>query len=245
MRRRERTIRREVEAAGLASLAATTESGGIRVVLGAAGEAWVQLSVKSRAASAERAEALVEGFAPRIERRGNELQVVAAGRAGKGEKLEVDLTVALPAGCALDLESGAGDLVVEVDAAEVRARSGAGNVRIGRARGPVRVRTGAGGVRVDSLFGAPDLRTGSGDVFVRLDETPDGAGRIETQAGSVRFEVGAGVGLTLSASTGAGEIECDFPLAGSATRRRGAIHDGGPKVSVSSGAGDVVVTGAR
>lgn len=90
----------------------------------------------------------------------------------------VDVTVAVPAGSALDLMTGAGDVRCDGGFADVTVRTGSGVVRVD-ACASLRVRSGAGDVVVQRAGGAADVGTGSGSVWVR-------------EAGAVRVKSGNG-----------------------------------------------------
>lgn len=177
----------------------------------------------------------------------------------------VNFTVQIPAGVRVKAGSGSGDVRIagagaEVIAAtgngrvdvngstgQVRASTGNGDVAVQDARGPVDVSTGSGTIRVLTSSGPVSASSGNGDIDVsigKLDRSPDM--RFSTGNGRVTLRLPDGFGAEVDANTGNGTVTSDFPVKMRSgrldpTRLRGTIGDGGGRLSISSGNGDVKI----
>jgi DUF4097 and DUF4098 domain-containing protein YvlB len=178
---------------------------------------------------------------------------------------QVDFTVQIPAGMRVKAGSGNGDVRIggagaEVIAStgngrvnvsgssgEVRASTGNGDVTVEGATGPVDVSTGSGAVRVVTSTGPVSANSGNGDIDVtigKLDRLPDMT--FSTGNGEVRLTLPPGVDADLDASTGNGHVTTDFPVTLKSgrldpSRLRGTIGNGGGRLSISSGNGDIEI----
>lgn len=178
---------------------------------------------------------------------------------------QVDFTLQVPAGVRVRAGSGNGDVRIagggaEVVAStgngrvhvsgstgEVRANTGNGEVTVENAAGPVEVSTGSGDIRVVTSTGPVSANSGNGDIDVsigKLDRMPDMS--FSTGNGRVRLLLPSGLGAEVSASTGNGDVTTDFPIRLRSGRvnpssLRGTIGDGGGRLSIRSGNGDVEI----
>lgn len=174
----------------------------------------------------------------------------------------VDVTIGLPAGVRVRVGTGNGDVSVtgagsdavvasgngEVEVngvgGELRISSGNGRVTVNDARGPVRASTGNGDVRVGTTVGPVTASSGNGDLFVTMGALRS-AENMEYTTGNGRIVVTlpADFAGEIDASTGNGSITTDFPiqLQGriSKTRLRGTIGQGGRRLRLISGNGDI------
>lgn len=178
---------------------------------------------------------------------------------------QVDFTIRIPAGMRVKAGSGNGDVRitgagaeviastgngrVNIDGSsgEVHASTGNGDVTVQDASGPVDVSTGSGTVRVVTSTGPVSANSGNGDIDVtirKLDRLPDMT--FSTGNGEVRLTLPGGLGAELDASTGNGHVTTDFPVTLKSgrldrSRLRGTIGDGGGRLSISSGNGDIEI----
>jgi hypothetical protein len=181
-----------------------------------------------------------------------------------GESQSADLTVQLPRGLRLALETGNGGIDVSGTGTIVTASSGNGHVRIAGASGavdansgngdvtvdavggPVKASTGNGAVHAYTSAGPVTASTGNGDIDVRMQTlSAPGAMDFSTGNGSVTVAVPAAFAAMLDADTGHGRIESDFPLTISGhldpSHVRAAINGGGPTLHLSTGNGDLML----
>jgi DUF4097 and DUF4098 domain-containing protein YvlB len=130
---------------------------------------------------------------------------------------------------------------------EVHASPGNGDVTVQDASGPVEVSTGSGAVRVVTSTGPVSANSGNGDIdvsFGKLDRLPDMS--FTTGNGQVRLTLPTGLGAELDASTGNGNVTTDFPVTLRSSRLepsrlRGTIGNGGGRLTISSGNGNVEI----
>jgi len=174
--------------------------------------------------------------------------------------LSVAMTVLLPRGAQLKLETGNGEVSVENVGGDVQASTGNGRVRVSGTEGTVRVSTGNGDVDVRGAKSSVRVSTGNGRVNVVTADGPvevhTGNGDIDvamsalkakddmtfsTGSGSVRVTLPSGYNGELDASTGNGELRSDFDLKieGRMNPRhvRATIGEGGPRLKLSTGNG--------
>lgn len=124
---------------------------------------------------------------------------------GSGNGLEVwaDVRIEVPAGSALTLRHGVGDITASGVQADLDLDSNYGLVGVEDVRGELRADTGSGAVTVRRVEGDLDLDTGSGDVEVRDSR----AGRAHIDTGSGRVGVAGLDCRTLAIDTGSGDVE--------------------------------------
>ena len=192
-----------------------------------------------------------------------------SGRRGRdwsrNHQGQVDFVVQIPAGTRVQAGSGNGDVRITGAGAQVIASTGNGRVSIGGSSGEVRASTGNGDVTVENASGPVEVSTGSGAVRVvtstgpvsansgngsidvsigKLDRLPDMT--FSTGNGEVRLTLPDGLGAELDASTGNGNVTTDFPVTLRSgrldhSRLRGTIGNGGGRLSISSGNGDIEI----
>jgi hypothetical protein len=176
----------------------------------------------------------------------------------------VAMTVLVPRGTQLKVATGNGAVSVERVGGDVQAATGNGRVRVEGTDGSVRVSTGNGDVDVRGAKAAVRVSTGNGRVNVTTSEGPvearTGNGDIDvsmtqlkarddmtfsTGSGEVRVTLPAGYNGELDASTGNGGLRSDFDLKieGRMNPRhvRATIGDGGPRLRLSSGNGQLEI----
>jgi hypothetical protein len=174
------------------------------------------------------------------------------------------VTIRVPAGVRLSVHSGNGDVGVTGAMAELIARSGNGAVRVSGiageveaasgngevtvegVRGPVTANSGNGDVRVRTVQGPVSARSGNGDLIIAMTELRM-ADDMEFTTGNGRIEltVPAEFNAEIDASTGNGGILTDFPIQVSGrisrTRLRGTIGQGGRRLRLVSGNGEIEI----
>lgn len=174
----------------------------------------------------------------------------------------LSVTLKVPAGIRLSVNSGNGDVSVTGAQAELVARSGNGRVRVSGTAGEVDAASGNGEVTVDNVRGPVSAATGNGDVFVTAVQGPvsansgngdlrvrmtelKGTDNMDFTTGNGRIEltVPEGFNADVDASTGNGSIQTDFPIQVSGriskTRLRGTIGQGGRRLRLITGNGTI------
>jgi DUF4097 and DUF4098 domain-containing protein YvlB len=114
----------------------------------------------------------------------------------------VEVTVRVPIGSDVHLESGAGHLRCQGELGAIRAHTGSGDIRVEHC-GPITAKTDSGDVVVERVVGAADLRTDSGTLLVREVE---GDARLRSAHGEVVAGVVTGA---LEAKSSHGRVVVD------------------------------------
>jgi hypothetical protein len=139
-------------------------------------------------------------------------------------ELDGGLVITTPAGTRLDAHTGAGNVDLDGITGGIDAHTGAGNLDVSGATGTARLDTGAGNVGYQG--------------------TPQGDCRFETGAGNITLALPADPNVQVDLDTGTGDIDVDFAVDGTATRRavQGAIGSGAQgTIYAHSGAGNIDV----
>lgn len=178
--------------------------------------------------------AYLASLAPTFDERGDRL-VVRSKTSGFSHigmlQAKGAITVTLPPGMALELDTGSGEIRVEGDSGgkPVSADTGSGDISVnGRLLG-FHADTGSGNVhaRLEGPCGKVDVDTGSGDVdFSGAAEhfaADTGSGEVKAVglAGGASFDTGSGsveasfatlgVGAKIEADTGSGDVQLQLP----------------------------------
>jgi lia operon protein LiaG len=163
----------------------------------------------------------------------------------------------------LTLDTGSGAVSVSDADGALTIDAGSGGATLTRVSGPsIMIDAGSGGVRAtDVTTSELDLDSGSGRVSLRGVRSRDvrldaGSGSVELQlltdvdeltvdsgSGSVTIQVPESLGAMVSAESGSGGVDFDFPV--TITRRSrhslsGQIGDGRGRIVVETGSGSVV-----
>jgi hypothetical protein len=200
---------------------------------------------------------------PPIAQEGNEVKVGFVHNADY-QHISIDYDITAPAGVALNLKSGSGDVTSDGVGRFVTATSGSGNVKARgvsgpadlesgsgditleeRAAGDVKARTGSGNVHIHGFNGALVARSGSGDIDA--DGRLNGAAQLDSGSGNVKLHLGNDAKFNLEASTGSGDIRIHYPGAPqqdehSRHHMTAPINGGGPPLQVRTGSGDVEIS---
>jgi hypothetical protein len=142
--------------------------------------------------------------------------------------------------------SGNGAITVSGAAGEVHASSGNGKVTVDGAGGPVEVSSGNGDIRVNTILGPVSANSGNGTIEVSIDRltgSPDM--KFSTGNGRIILSVPDDFGAELESNTGNGRVSVDFPILMQGrinpSRVRGTIGDGGGRLVMSSGNGNLEI----
>jgi hypothetical protein len=185
-------------------------------------------------------------------------------RSWNGPRTRVNFTVVMPAGLRVNAATGNGDVTINGAGSEVDAATGNGSVLVSNTMGRVNVSTGNGRVIVEAARGEVEVNTGNGDVKVVTSSGPvrarSGNGNIDvsmarvdrgermtfsTGSGRIVVAVPEGFGADLEATTGNGEIASEIPVRVegriSPYRMRGVLGNGGERLSLSTGNGDIQI----
>lgn len=180
---------------------------------------------------------------------------------GRSHRIQVD--VAVPSNCDLDIHTGDGSISATAIAGHIRLDSGDGAIHALNLRGELTLHSGDGSIEASALDGALDASSGDGHITVggRFDglRMRSGDGSIEASAGpgskistdwsvhtgdgSIRLRLPENFAADLDAHTGDGRITLDFPVtvSGSLNRSsvRGKLGGGGLPLVLRSGDGSI------
>ena len=145
---------------------------------------------------------------------------------------QVDLTLVVPAGIPVEIESNTGDLSVDGGFSAVDARTNTGDIVVRRATGPVQLRTNTGDVRsLATSATALTARTTTGDVRLVFDVAPRTV-TTQTNTGDVKVLVpDDGGAYSVVTETDTGDETVDV----------GNIPSAANKISAKTNTGDVTV----
>jgi hypothetical protein len=188
---------------------------------------------------------------PPLTQDGNTVRAGGTNDHSLYENISVDYDVTAPAGVALNLKSGSGDIETNRLGRYLTASSGSGNIHAQGLHGAAELSTGSGEIELTEEA-AGDIkaksgstaRTGSGDI--EADGHLNGPANLSTGSGNIRMHLGPDVHFTLEASTGSGDIRVRFPGAPEQDRNSrhhmtAPINGGGAPLEVRTGSGDIEV----
>ena len=209
----------------------------------------VLVTIERRAMSRDEAERMVIT----ADQRGDDISVqVKSTRAGGFHinfgTFNARLIVSVPAKARIDASTGDGRVTVRDVEGDLVAHTGDGSIHLEHVNGAVDASSGDGNILVDGQIRQLKARSGDGRVRVQASgSAPTGDWSLATGDGSVILEVPAGFGAELDARTGDGRVDVrdvDFDRESgehNRTSAKGRIGSGGPKVTIRSGDGSIVV----
>lgn len=198
---------------------------------------------------------------PPIKQDGNSVHIGVEGNKGRGVSIDYEITA--PAGVALNLHSGSGEITIDHAGRYLAASSGSGDVRAHGINGPaelgtgsgdieleetgsgdIKAKTGSGSIKVEGLNGGFMARTGTGDIHAEGHLT--GAANLASGSGNIRLHLTPDAHFNLEATTGSGDIRVNFPGAPQQTDNSrhhltAPVNGGGPTLEVRTGSGDVEI----
>ena len=174
---------------------------------------------------------------------GDSLEIGVAYDAPGARRVTVDLDVRVPADLAVSrVASANGDATATDVVGDTAVETANGDATATGVDGTVRLRSGNGDAEARDCAGVRSARSGNGDVDVALSTV---AGPLTGSSGNGDVEVGvpADADATVVLRTANGEVstgELTFSDSQSSDGRfEGTLGDGGPRLELSSGNGDV------
>ncbi|MFQ5948132.1 MAG: DUF4097 domain-containing protein [Acidimicrobiia bacterium] len=177
------------------------------------------------------------GSTPEVERTIDEGRlVIRHGCRGLQAVCAVDYHVRLPAGVAVTLDSGSGDVAIDGLTADVIVQVGSGDLTLTDLTGDVTVHSGSGNITVTEASSALNLQTSSGNITgLRLTslevDLATSSGHIEvsfeaapsgfdarTRSGHITVKVPKGVPYRISATALSGTVHVEVPTDSNAPR---------------------------
>jgi len=173
----------------------------------------------------------------------------------------IDYELVVPARSRVRARTGSGNLRVEGVTGPVAASTGSGRTRVANVSGGVTVEAGSGDVELTAVTGAVDVRTRSGSIDVtgydmalraetgsgriHVEGTSGGAWELGAGSGDVSIDLPDGAGFEIDARTDSGTVRIHRPVTVPEEMRRGELRgvvgDGGPRMTLRSGSGDVTI----
>ncbi|WP_028064588.1 DUF4097 family beta strand repeat-containing protein [Solirubrobacter soli] len=121
------------------------------------------------------------------------------------------IVIRVPAGTAVDVRAGSGDVTADGLSGNVKLETGSGDVNATGLTGDSELHTSSGDVNVRALAGAADLRTGSGDISG--EDLGTGHLAADTASGDVELDF-AHAPEVVDASTASGDVDISVPEGG-------------------------------
>jgi len=168
----------------------------------------------------------------------------------------------------VSVNSVSGDIEVRDASDRVEMHTVSGDVRASRVRGRIRANSVSGDITVDDINGELNAKSVSGEVRARGSLTGlafesvsgdfdfagdfkgDGAYSAATHSGDVRLTLPSNIGATLDLQTFSGEVRPGFPITLQPgeqplnrrnRRMRFAVNGGGPRISLETFSGDIII----
>lgn len=168
-----------------------------------------------RAEALEQAEMTAGAWSPVIEQCGD-VVFVRVARAGKFASADVDITV--PTGISVEIQSTAGDVLVEGTRAPVSVESASGDITVREATGKVRLISASGDIAVEhSETESIDTQTQSGDIRCENCTCTGAEGlRARTASGDLVMRQVSARQVSLTSASGDIRLEFGAPFSGEA-----------------------------
>ncbi len=123
---------------------------------------------------------------------------------------DVDVEVVIPQGTGVKFRTASGDLSGKVTVRTLTMSSASGDASVNGVDGLVDVKSASGDVHLGSVSGDLSVQSVSGDVVCTISSPVDA--KINTVSGNVVLAVGAGLLLSVDASTMSGDLSSEIAL---------------------------------
>lgn len=153
----------------------------------------------------------------------------------------------------IEISSVEGELILENSSGSTRGEylfgpislmQPAGDIDLNWIEGDIKLKSTSSRISIIQVRGSIDLTTAAGTVNVQTELDSPKEYFVETTSGSITFGIPASSSGRLSIETGGGVIRSEVPVTIQSISRKhlsGIIGEGGPKISLSSGTGNVDV----
>lgn len=259
----EETSHSTMPAAGIDRITVRVESGDIRLIADGKDDVIFTATRRVEDDTREKAAAALKLARVQVDRSGSTIAIrdVVPPEWNRGThgprnaNLRLDLHV--PAGLSVKWDTGAGNCEVTGRFAEMSAHTGAGNVQASglSCAGAMSVRSGAGNVEIDRAACSGSearVESGAGNVRLSLTGLPAGTVTVSTSAGNAEVGLPASARASIRMRTSAGNADSDFaevtaphPDAIVSSERQGDLNGGGPRVEITTSAGNVSLRRTR
>ena len=144
----------------------------------------------------------------------------------------------------LEIRNSSGKVAGEYLVGDLIVSQQVGEVDVRQIEGDIRIKAASANVKVIQNFGALDVSTETGDIDITTELNSSKDYFVETVSGSIRFRVPEASGGEVRLEAGSCEIDTQIPIAiesFSRTRISGSFGSGGPKISLATTSGDIVL----
>lgn len=125
----------------------------------------------------------------------------------------------------------------------IKAGTAGGSLRLVGIAGPLDARTAGGSIRIETSATPIFATTSGGSIEATLTSVPQGAIELRSSAGGVALVLPEKSAFELDASTSAGSVRSEFPVAvnesGHRSALKGPVNGGGPSIKLRSSAGSI------
>ena len=181
-------------------------------------------------------------------------------RRGEARQVGVSYRVVVPVDTKVRLHTGSGTVVVGGIRGPLEVRNGAGATTVANIAGDVTVAANSGRVELRRVAGEVDARTGAGAISIgrpgRAVRAHTGSGRIEVEgapegtweltagSGDIQVAMPGDAAFEVDAHTRVGTVSANHEIdveARATGQLYGIAGEGGPRVVLRTGSGDIVV----
>jgi DUF4097 and DUF4098 domain-containing protein YvlB len=144
----------------------------------------------------------------------------------------------------LEIRNSSGKAAGEYLIGDLTVTQQVGEVNVKHIEGDIRIKAASANVKVAQDFGALDVSTETGDIDITTELNSSKDYFVETVSGSIRFRVPEASGGEVRLEAGSCEIDTQIPIAiesFSRTRISGSFGSGGPKITLATTSGDIVL----
>lgn len=144
----------------------------------------------------------------------------------------------------VDVTTSGGSVDLDgVKGGPLKAVTSGGSLRLIGIAAPVEARTSGGGIRLETSGTPVFASTSGGSVDATLTAVPTGNVELRSSAGGITLRAPADSAFRLDASTSAGGVRSDFPVAvteaGNRSSLKGPVQGGGPLIKLRTSAGSI------
>jgi DUF4097 and DUF4098 domain-containing protein YvlB len=147
----------------------------------------------------------------------------------------------------IDGQTSGGNISLKEGTAKASLNTSGGNIEVDRAGGPTEVSTSGGDIRINSVTQLISATTSGGNVKATLTEPLRQDALLSTSGGDVKVQVLKSAAFQLDASTSGGEVDASGLTitmekgGGGKSRLAGSVNGGGPKLTLRTSGGDIVI----
>ena len=128
---------------------------------------------------------------------------------------------------------------------DANLKTSGGSIKAGNVNGSLSAHTSGGKIAVGNVSGHLDAKTSGGSINARLEHQIQRPVSLITSGGSINLAVRPDFKAVLDAKTSGGRVICDLPVevSGKFSKKaiEGAVNGGGPKITMKTSGGNIVL----